>query len=274
MELVAICLFTTLVLPLVLLTTGIPRIALGLIFLLFAPGYTFVAGAFPRKTSLGPIQRLALSLGLSVAIVAQIGFVLNYTPWGINLSPLAISIALFIVISSAFALYRRRQVPEHERFEIRLHIGLPLWKEGGRLDRVLSIVLVLTALAAAGLFVYSLTVPSEGEKYTEFSVLGGQGMAGDYDLRAAEGEEVRVTLGIVNHEHQDTSYRMQVRLDGERVQEVGPINLAHTGRWEANVTFVAANAGEDQKVEFQLYRNDGSEPYRDLHLWLDVEEAK
>jgi uncharacterized membrane protein len=238
------------------------------------PGYTFVAAMLPRKASLGPVQRLALSLGLSIAIVALMGFVLSYTPWGITLSTVTVSIAPFIMISCAFALYRRRQVPEQDRFAIRLDIGLLRWKEGSRLDRVLTIVLVLSALTATGTFAYSFTTPKEGEKYTEFYALGEQGLIEANNLKASEGEEVQVTLGIMNHEHQDTSYHIEVRLNEEKVQEVGPINLAHAGRWKGTVSFAAARVGNAQKVEFQMYIDGGSGPYRELHLWLDVEEAE
>jgi uncharacterized membrane protein len=273
MELVFICFLTLVVLPLVLLTTGIPRAALGLLFLLFMPGYTFVAAMLPRKASLNPIQRLALGLGLSIAIVAFIGFVLNYTPWRIQVSSVAVAVALFIVICSAIALYRRRRLPESDRYAIRLHLGLSGRKGSSKADKMLSIVLVISALAAIGLLAYSLSLPKEGEKFTAFSALGSNGVAGKYDLAAVQGGEVRVTLEVVNHEQEDVSYNIEVTIDGEKVQEVGPINLSHTSRWKGEVTFVALKAGKGQKVEFLLFKDDGSKAYRETHLWLDVQEA-
>jgi len=273
MELVLICFLTIIVLPLVLLTTGVLRAALGLLFLLFMPGYTFVAAMLPRRDSLNPVQRLALSLGLSIAIVVFTGFVLGYTPWRIQASSMAISIALFIVICSAFALYRRRHMPECDRYAIRLPLGLAGWKGSSRADRILSIVLVLSALTAVGFFIYSLAMPKEGERYSVLSVLGSNGVAGEYDLKALEGEKVRVTLEVLNHEHEDISYHIAVSINGDKVQEVGPFYLSHAGRWEGEVTFVALKAGKSQKVEFQLFKDDGGEAYRAVHLWLDVEEA-
>ena len=53
------------------------RIVLGLPFVLFFPGYTFVAALFPRKDDLDAIERVALSLGLSIAVVPLVGLALN-----------------------------------------------------------------------------------------------------------------------------------------------------------------------------------------------------
>ncbi|MDH4300312.1 MAG: DUF1616 domain-containing protein, partial [Dehalococcoidia bacterium] len=61
------------------------RIVLGLPFLLFFPGYTLMAALFPKKDRLGGVERVALSFGLSIAVVPLVGLILNYTPWGIRL---------------------------------------------------------------------------------------------------------------------------------------------------------------------------------------------
>ena len=69
------------------------------------------------------------------------------------------------------------------------------------------------------------------------------------------------------------SYRIEIWIDDDKSEEIGPISLASDDKWQENVTFLATKAGQDQKVEFILYRGGETEPYLDLHLWLDVEEA-
>lgn len=59
---------------------SIIRKILGLAFVLFFPGYVFVTSLFPERKELDNLERLALSFGLSIAIVPLIGLVLNYTP--------------------------------------------------------------------------------------------------------------------------------------------------------------------------------------------------
>ncbi len=42
-----------------------------------------------------------------------------------------------------------------------------------------------------------------GERFTEFYILGLEGKADNYPDELTVGEEGRVILGIVNHEHED-----------------------------------------------------------------------
>jgi uncharacterized membrane protein len=58
------------------------RAVLGFIMVLFVPGYVFISALFPGSDELSGIERLALSIGLSICIVVFIGIALNYTPWG------------------------------------------------------------------------------------------------------------------------------------------------------------------------------------------------
>ena len=67
------------------------RIPLGLVMVLFVPGYTLIAALFPKKADLEGIERTALAFGLSIAVVPLIGLGLNYTPWGIRLEPVLFS---------------------------------------------------------------------------------------------------------------------------------------------------------------------------------------
>jgi uncharacterized membrane protein len=57
-------------------------------------------------------------------------------------------------------------------------------------------------------------------------------------------------------------------------------NLMHNETWEGPFTFKPKKTGEDQKLEFLLYKNpfnksvygeeDEEGIYRSLHLWVDV----
>jgi hypothetical protein len=69
------------------------RWVLASVFVLFIPGYATVEALF-SKSELNSLERFALSVGLSLAIVTFVGFLLNYTPWGIRLTPLVISLTI------------------------------------------------------------------------------------------------------------------------------------------------------------------------------------
>ena len=94
------------------------RIALGLPFLVFFPGYTFMAALFPQRGGVGVLERIALSFAMSIAVVPLLGLILNYTPWGIRLEPILYSVASFILITSIIAWLRQKRLPQAERFGI------------------------------------------------------------------------------------------------------------------------------------------------------------
>jgi LysM repeat protein len=54
------------------------------------------------------------------------------------------------------------------------------------------------------------------------------------------------------------------------VEQVTEFLLAHDEKWEKRLTFALYNPGTDQRINFLLYREGLEEPYRSLHLWVDV----
>lgn len=250
------------------------RIILGLPFLLFFPGYTLVAALFPKKGSLGGVERVALSFGLSIAVVPLIGLILNYTPWGIRLEPILIALAVFIIATSGIAWYRREKLAPEERFRGLSNVRLPFfqdWQKQSLADNVLSLMLTVVIAVAIGTLGYVVATPKVGEKFTEFYILGPNGQAKNYPTELKAGEEGKVILGIVNHEQEEVSYKVELWVDGEDRDEI-IVELENEGKWEQEVGFVPQEVGR-QKVEFVLYKN--GEPYFEepLHLWINVEAA-
>ena len=94
------------------------RIILGLLLVLFLPGYSLIAALFPRKDDLDGIERIALSFGLSIAVVPLLGLALNYTPFGIRLVPVLVVLSMFTVSLAVVAGVRRQGLPEGERFVV------------------------------------------------------------------------------------------------------------------------------------------------------------
>jgi hypothetical protein len=92
------------------------RSALGIIFVLFLPGYAFIRALFPAKVPLktssenmDTIERVALSFGLSIVLVPTVGFLLNFTPWGIRLTPIILSMLALTVVFATVAMLREHQ---------------------------------------------------------------------------------------------------------------------------------------------------------------------
>jgi len=274
-ELAAIDILSILLIVIITLLPSNPlRIVLGLPFILFFPGYTLIAALFPKKADLGSIERVALSFGLSIAVAPLIGLILNYTPWGIKLYPILVSITLFILATSVAAWYRRHKLPKEERLSISFNVNLSQWTAMRGWDKVLSIVLVASILGAIGTLAYVIITPEAGEKSTEFYILGLNGTADNYPEELTVGEEGKVILGIVNHEHEDgLTYRVEILIDGEDKSTIRPPALGHGEKWEDEVGFVPREAGGNQTVEFILYKQGEEEPYESVHLRLDVKDT-
>lgn len=261
-----------LMIPVATFTTGPVRIALGIPFVLFLPGYALVSVLFPRRHDLSGIERIALSFGLSMAVVPLMALILNYTPWGIRLHPILITLALFNIVAAALAYYRQGKLVQEERLSFHLNFPLPHWKAMDRLDRAIFISLAAAVLAALASLTYVIATPKPGEKFTEFYILGPQGMAENYPKEAIVGEPLYLIVGIVNHEHQPAAYRVEIKAGNQTIQEIYTCPLEHEQKWEEMASFALCHVGEKQKVEFYLYMNNATRPYFQdpLHLYIDV----
>ena len=92
------------------------RYILGTIYVLWLPGYAFIKALFPTKVpiqttseELDKIERAALSIGMSIALVPITGLLLNYTPWGIRLTPITISLLALTLAFATAAIIREHQ---------------------------------------------------------------------------------------------------------------------------------------------------------------------
>ncbi|MFC2007451.1 DUF1616 domain-containing protein [Chloroflexota bacterium] len=236
-----------LIIAVTLFQSSVIRIIIGLPFLLFFPGYTLIAALFPRRNTLDSIERVALSFALSIAVVAAIGVILNYTTWGIRLYPVLFSLTIFILVTSITAWVRRLRLAEGERLALSLGMSLRLWKEQGRVPKILSLILVAVIMATVGTIGYVIATPGEEERFTEFYVLGLEGKAEGYPETLAVGETATVIIGITNHEKEDVTYRVEISIAGEKQNEIDRITVRQGEKWEREVFFTPVRAGENQK---------------------------
>jgi len=89
-----------------LLVPAAARVVLGISLVLFIPGFTMVYALF-NDDEIDDIERLALSVGLSICIVVFDGLLLNYTPRGFKLDQIVISLAAISGAFTAIGFYRR-----------------------------------------------------------------------------------------------------------------------------------------------------------------------
>ena len=276
------------------------RIILGVPLILFIPGYTLIAALFPAAKDIDGIERIALSFGLSIAVVPLIGLALNYTPWGIRLDPIVVSLSLFTLCMCVVAQYRRAQVPLPERFSVPFGqlvkaVRAEFFpKESSRLDRLLSIILLVAIIAAVATTIYVIVVPKEGEKFTEFFILGKDKKAADYPTRLVTGQNSSLFIGIGNHEYRNITYTVETWLVSMAFDETTNtssvkkmdrmdrfvVPVTHNQTIIRPYTFAPGTTGYN-RVEFLLFNETVPDnqvrgmdrinrSYRDLHLWVTI----
>jgi len=103
--LVATVIATNIVIHIPLLTYA--RYVLGSLFVLYLPGASLIELLYPKREHISQLERLALSIGLSLALTPLIGLILNYTPWGIRLNPIVASLTILTITLSTGALIRK-----------------------------------------------------------------------------------------------------------------------------------------------------------------------
>jgi uncharacterized membrane protein len=265
------------------LSESLIRTALCLPLVLFLPGYALIAVLFPEKTELEGLERVAISIGLSVAVVPLIGLGLNFTSWGIKEVPLLISLSLFTLLLSGLAYARRRGLPEDRVFEVsfktsaRNLVNEVLKNPESKTESTLKIFLIISFLVLVGAFGYVTVMPHEDESFTEFYVLGPQKMADNYKTEFVQGENGTYIIGITNNEHKTMNYTMEVRLDNRSLplpKELANIRLAHNTTLEEPLVITPSIEGKNLKLEFLLFNEtEKVVPYRDLYFWITVKKG-
>ncbi len=276
------------------------RVIFSLPFILFIPGYLLIAALFPADDDLDWIERIALSFGLSIAVVPLIGLGLNYTPWGIRLDPIVTALVIFALAMAGIAAYRRLLLPQEKRLtvpirEVKEGIHDELFPEqSSRLDRILSIILICAIVLAIGTTIYVIVVPKEGEKFTEFYILGEKGKAADYPTNFRAGTEQFVIIGIGNHEYRNITYTTMVygfnqqfdtRTNTSTILSSIPLGsftreIAHNQTIEERFEFSITDRNVN-RIQFLLFDEELPAPglspaelinasYRDLHLWVRI----
>jgi uncharacterized membrane protein len=250
------------------------RLALGLGYVFFVPGYALQALFFPRRDDLSGMERFGFSGGLSVAWLAVVAIGLNYLPWGITLWPVAAALALSGLLMSAGAWARRLRLPAQDRFLPELPRGLRPWwgslAPAGRRTYLGMLATLGVALISAAAIIF---LPRPDEQFTEFYLLGSTGLTESFPREAVLGEVLTVTVGIHNLEGRAETYRLVVRDGVGTLLESAPVTLNQAAELQQEIRFTPQETGDDVRVEFLLFRAGQSEPYRRLLLRIKVKSG-
>lgn len=280
------------------------RVVLSLPIIIFIPGYSLISALFPKKDDLSNMERIALSVGFSAAIIPLIGLGLNFSPWGIWLNPIMLSLTIFSLGLILVAYYRRVTLPSEEQFMVKFsEIVITIRKsinsaENSRVDRILNYILVFFILAAIITTIFVIAFPKEGEHFSEFFILGGNKLATDYPVLINAGKTYPIYIGVGNHEYRNVNYTLETWAilrefdtitNTSKIKNMDPLDrqsfvLSHNQTVVLPYNLII-NASEYNRVEFLLFNETipglnvtGSErinkSYRDLHLWVTINEGE
>jgi len=213
---------------------------LGILMVLFIPGYAVVAAMLPK---VGSEKTLLLSLGLSLSINVVGGLVLNMTPWGLTVITQSLWLCTISLLGLIFAWHQRRT------FDRNFETGVPSLEKGNVIVFVVAGLFLLISVFMA----YQSSQQTE-TTFTQLWAIPAVSEEGSYQIQ----------IGIRNEEKQPETYDLYMEVDGRRLNEWPEIPLPAGGEW---VTIYELSKKPNQPIRISLYRiSDLNEVYR----WLRI----
>jgi uncharacterized membrane protein len=262
---------TLVLFPIAVFTSGPVRIILSFICLIFFPGYALLSALFPKKDALGTTERIVLSFGASIAIVPVIGFILNFSPWGIRLIPILTAVGLFILVLSLIGLIRQQLLSKDLRFIITFKFDWPDWHHMTAVKKILAISVIIIATAIIGWTLYfSVSIP-EKQSLSEFYILDVKGETKNYPRQVKINDPIDLTAVVINHENQKYGYSIQISDNGTTLKTVETGVLSPEEKWEDKISFTIKSVGVDHKIQFAMFKDGEEIPYfkEPLYLYID-----
>ena len=257
------------------------RLIFGLPLIVFVPGYALVTTLFPSNEGLDGLERIALAVGLSLALIPLIALGIEVSPWRLSLGPIAGALLSLSTLLTLTAIWRRHRLAKDLRFvaEVpRPHVPpIATWSGSSKVAAgILFAALLIFGGSSAALVAERLrATPS-----TEFAIFNQKGQAAFYPREFTAGKSQQVQLQIENHEGRDVNYSLNVIAGSSRVGSIDSIHVSSGQTWQQPVTIqipprlTAVDPGKPLALEFNLYRNGadrGETPYRSLRLFINVQ---
>lgn len=270
------------------------RLALALPLVLLLPGYALVSALFPEgETEDGPgygaLERIVLSVGLSLVIVPIAAYLANFTPYGIRLTPLVVAIVGWTVVLAVLGLLRRARLAPEDRYRLRWPAstttlpslftlqqrGLedrrsPFEPETGR-QLLLNVALVVSVVVlVAGAAYMAVAAPSlpDTEPHTEYYLVAendtGNLTTDALPTELSSGSSEPITVGIENHEGETQSYTTVVLQQEVTLTDNGTTVESVDSEEELDRFETTVENGDTERVGYEL----GPTASGEVHVWF------
>jgi len=229
---------------------GIIRSSLGFLFVALLPGYTLITIFYRRfGFTLTFLERLVLSVPLSLALSTIIGLVLSTIGLGTSPKIYALMTSLVIVIGVVASFARSPRDTNTDANDRRDYWGL------------------LGGLLVAALFIGLLAQPEfqarRNGAIASLYILDAAGRIADYPVSAQADTPIRIRVGVTNQSNQPQDFQLSSSLG----EEILPI-LQPGQTWERQVDFSLTKPGLNL-VSWTLVSTDGK-LRRSVQLWINV----
>lgn len=287
------------------------RAVVGFPILFFVPGYVLLAALFPAERAPGRTARrglpttgrgldvptrLALSFGISVALLPVFAVALAFTPFGFGTASLLGLLTVFVLVGATVGAVQRLRLPPEARFQLSARrrvagfLGFLTGPES-RAGVAVNLLLVVSVLVAGTGFAYAVFVPPADQGYEDFMLLtesaDGEYVSSGYPTEFTRGQGQELVVGVANHREAATSYTVvaelqRVRGQGSSFQVVQRSELSRFGAtvepgetWYGTHQVAPDMAGENLRLVYYLYRGDAPQnptmtsADQHLHLWIN-----
>jgi uncharacterized membrane protein len=137
-------------------------------------------------------------------------------------------------------------------------------------NKIVKGALVTILIIAIILVVYLVVFHNPGQDYTEFYLVDHNNNTTDFPINITQNSVEKIYIGIKNQEHQETNYTIKIKKDNkttyayqETLKDKECIEIPYLIH-ETN------RIGINQTINFELYKNNMSNPYRTLYLRFNV----
>jgi uncharacterized membrane protein len=217
-----------------------PEPILAVPLVLFLPGYAFSYALFGRQM-LGTVERIVISVTVSIALAIGLGVLLDLTPAGLQTNSWLLGLVV-ITATSGIVAFARGNEPV-------ITLVKPTRRRLPATDAIVYSLVVVVLVT----FLYVMRSPTPTDRISGYTSLW---------MVPESGTSQTVQLGVMNFELNSTEYRVKVVADGHVINE-WQVALDPGMAWQERVNL----QDNTKQVDALLFRTD--EPgaiYRQVRL--------
>lgn len=277
-------------------------LALPLLFVL--PGYVTMEMAYARRDgdrrparptdrpAIRMLERLALSLGLSLAVLPVLALLAYFSPWSLTDGTLLTVVSAYVIaMATAAAVVRLRHSADSKRRATGWGLDVPSPSDLSVPQLLINGALAVSVVLATATLGMGLIAPSREAGTTDLHLLtesGDRFVAEEYPDTLEAGETAQLTVGVTNDEREPVEYTVVAELQRVQIegQSVNVVDNSGVGRvsfgltqgetWRRQLAFNGSLTDRNLRLAVYLYRGDApgspsmETAYRSTYLWLDV----